>query len=257
MKLHAITRAPSPNLAACELTHLERTAIDADRAAAEHEAYERALRDLGCTVEQLPAEAELPDSVFVEDTAVVLPEIAVITRPGAASRRPETASIAAALARYREIRTIEAPATLDGGDVLRMDRSLYVGRTSRSNAAGIDQLAHLLEPLDYVVRGIAVHGCLHLKSAVSWLGDNTVLLNPDWVDESLFEGMRTIHVHPDEPHAGNALRIGSTLLCAAAHRRTHERLEKAGFPVRVVDITELARAEAGMTCSSLVLEQAD
>jgi dimethylargininase len=138
-----------------------------------------------------------------------------------------------------------------------MYRSLYVGRTSRSNAEGVDRLAHLLEPLGYTVRGVAVRGCLHLKSAVSWLGDNTVLLNPDWVDESLFEGMRIIQVHPDEPHAGNALRIGSTLLCAAAHRRTHERMEKAGCPVRVVDITELARAEAGMTCSSLVLEQAD
>lgn len=257
MSLHAITRAPSPNLAACELTHLERTAIDAARAAVEHEAYERTLQELGCTVEQLPAEAELPDSVFVEDTALVLPEVAVITRPGAASRRPETASIAAALARYREIRTIEAPATLDGGDVLRVERTLHVGRTSRSNTAGIDQLRNLLEPFGYTVRGVDVEGCLHLKSAVSWLGDNTVLLNPDWIDERLFDGMHIIHVHPEEPHAGNVLRIGSTLLCAAAHRRTHERLEKAGFPVRVVDITELARAEAGMTCSSLLLEQAD
>lgn len=257
MSLHAITRAPSPNLAACELTHLERTTIDADRAAAEHEAYERTLQELGCTVEQLPAEAELPDSVFVEDTAVVLPEVAVITRPGAASRRPETASIAAALARYREIRAIEAPATLDGGDVLRMERTLHVGRTSRSNAAGIDQLRNILAPFGYTVRGVDVQGCLHLKSAVSWLGDDTVLLNPHWVDETLFDGMHIIHVHPEEPHAGNVLRIGSTLLCAAAHRRTHECLEKAGFSVRLVDITELARAEAGMTCSSLVLEQAD
>lgn len=256
MKLHAITRAPSPNLAACELTHLERTPIDVDRAAAEHEAYEQVLRELGCTVEQLPAEAGLPDSVFVEDTAVVLPELAVVTRPGAASRRPETASVAAVLSRYREIHTIEAPGTLDGGDVLRMDRALRVGRTSRSNSAGIDQLGRILEPFGYSVGSIAVRGCLHLKSAISWLGDNTVLLNPDWIDESRFSGLHVIHVHPDEPHAGNVLRIGATLLCAAAHRRTHERLEKAGFHVRSVDITELARAEAGITCSSLILERA-
>lgn len=254
MKLHAITRAPSPNLAACELTHLERTTIDADRAAAEHEVYERTLRELGCTVEQLPAEAELPDSVFVEDTAIVLPELAVVTRPGAASRQAETASIAAVLARYREVRTIEAPGTLDGGDVLRMDRDLYVGRTSRSNAAGIEQLDRILAPFGYSVRGAAVHGCLHFKSAVSWLGGSTVLLNPEWVDETLFAGMRIIHVHPDEPHAGNVLRIGSTLLCAAAHPRTRERLEQHGFTVRPVDITELSRAEAGMTCSSLILD---
>lgn len=254
MSLHAITRAPSPNIAACELTHLERVAIDAAKAAAEHEAYERALADLGCTVECLAAEPELPDSVFVEDTAVVLPEVAVITRPGAASRRPETESISRALGPYRTLHAIVEPATLDGGDVLRVDRQLYVGLSSRSNADAVTQLGEILGSFGYGVRGVSVHGCLHLKSAVSWLGDDAVLLNPQWVDEALFQGMTCIHVHPDEPHAANVLRIGDTLLCAAAHVRTHERLRRHGYTVRPVDITELAKAEAGMTCSSLVLD---
>lgn len=254
MTLHAITRAPSPNIAACELTHLERVAIDAARAAAEHDAYERTLEELGCTVERLPAEPDLPDSVFVEDTAVVLPELAVVTRPGAASRRPETASIARTLSRYRPLHTIVEPATMDGGDVLRIDRNLYVGLTSRTNAGAVAQLREILEPFGYTVRGVSVQGCLHLKSAASWLGGSAVLLNPDQVEEELFTGVERIHVHPGEPRAANVLRIGGALLCATACVLTRKRLEKHGYEVRPVDITELAKAEAGMTCSSLILE---
>lgn len=256
MTLHAITRAPSPNIAACELTHLQRVEIDAGRAAAEHDAYERALEELGCTVERLPAEPDLPDSVFVEDTAIVLSELAVITRPGAASRRPETASIGRALSRYRPLHHIVDPATMDGGDVLRIDQTLYVGLTSRTNTDAVTQLHGILEPFGYAVHGVAVQGCLHLKSAASWLGGNAVLLNPDWVDEELFGDLERIHVHPDEPQAANVLRIGGALLCAAAHVLTRERLEKHGYEVRPVDITELTKAEAGMTCSSLILDEA-
>lgn len=254
MTLHAIIRDVSPAIADCELTHLERVPIDAGRAAAEHEAYAQALEALGCELERLPAEPELPDSVFVEDTAIVLPELAVITRPGAASRRSETASIAGVLGRYRTLRTISEPGTLDGGDVLRVERDLYVGLTERTNTEGVAQLEAFLRPLGYSVRGIPVGGCLHLKSAVSWLGGDTVLLNPQWVDEACFSGLQRIPVHPDEPHAANALRIGDTLICGAAHVRTRERLEKAGFRVYPVDITELAKAEAGVTCSSLILD---
>lgn len=256
MTLHAITRAPSPNIAACELTHLERVEIDASRATAEHDAYERVLEELGCTVQRLPAEPDLPDSVFVEDTAVVLPELAVITRPGAPSRRLETASIAKALSRYRPLHSIAGPATMDGGDVLRIGRILYAGLTSRTSADAVAQLRGILEPFGYIVHGVEVQGCLHLKSAASWLGGDTVLLNPDWVDEGLFAGLERIHVHPDEPHAANVLRIGGTVLCAAAHSRTRARLAEHGYEVRPVDISELAKAEAGLTCSSLILDDA-
>lgn len=255
MSLHAITRQPSPKLAACELTHLDRVEIDPARAVAEHEAYEQALKALGCTVQQLPAEPDLPDSVFVEDTALVLPELAVITRPGAESRRAETDSIAAALQPWRDIRRIHAPAILDGGDILRIERTLYVGLSSRTSADAVSQLRDLLEPHGYTVHAAAVQGCLHLKSAVSWLGGGTLLLNPEWIDASLFEGMDIIRVDPAEPRAANVLAIGDTVLAPAGDDRTHERLRQRGFTVRPVDITELAKAEAGMTCSSLILEQ--
>lgn len=256
MSRQAIIRALSPNIGDCELTHLERSPIDVSRAVAEHEAYAQALEELGCELERLPAEPDLPDSVFVEDTAIVLPELAVITRPGAASRRAETASIAEVLGRYRTLRYITEPATMDGGDVLRVERDLYVGLTDRTNPEGVAQLRELLQPPGYNVQGIPVTGCLHLKSAASWLGDDTVLLNPNWVDKAYFADLTCIPVHPDEPHAANVLRIGDTLVCGAAHVRTRERLQRAGFTVRPVDISELAKAEAGVTCSSLVLEAA-
>lgn len=254
MPLHAITRAPGPNIEACELTYQERVGIDARRAAAEHEAYERVLEAAGCSIERLPAEPDLPDAVFVEDTAVLLPELATITRPGAVSRRPETASVARALESHRTLHHIIEPATLDGGDVLRVDRSLYVGLTSRTNADAVAQLQRIVEPFGYSVEGVSVRGCLHLKSAVSWLGGDAVLLNPDWVDEWLFAGLERIHVHPREPHAANVLQVGGTLLVAAAHGQTRERLIDNGYNPVSVDISELSKAEAGMTCSSLILE---
>lgn len=173
----AITRAVSPAIAACELTHLARRPIDFERARVQHHAYEAALVELGCEVHALPADVALPDSVFVEDVAVVLDEVAVVTLPGAPSRRAETAAVAEALAPYRPLRSIEAPATLDGGDVLRIGRTLYVGLTERTNRAGIDQMTAVLEPYGYRVRAMPVRGCLHLKSAVTLVAAGTVLGN--------------------------------------------------------------------------------
>ncbi len=140
LMLLALTRALSPRIVDCQLTHLERQPIDLARAAEEHTAYERQLSELGATVRRLPPAPELPDGVFVEDTAVVLDEVAVIARPGAESRRGETASVAADLAGYRPTIAIESPGTLDGGDVLVVDRQVFVGRSTRTNAAGIEQL---------------------------------------------------------------------------------------------------------------------
>jgi dimethylargininase len=251
--LLALTRAVPPSIVHCELTHLARVPIDVDRAAAQHAAYEDVLTRLGCTVVRLPDEPDHPDSVFVEDTAVVLDELAVVARPGAESRRAETESIAAALAQYRELACIKAPATLDGGDVLRAGQRIYVGLSSRTNADGVRQLADLLAPHGYDVSAIEVRGCLHLKSAVTVVADDTILVNPRWVDVSHFGGFRRIEVHHSEPLAANALRVDETLLCAAAAPRTRERLGARGFAVESVDVSELAKAEAGVTCCSLIL----
>ena len=248
----AITREVSPALGDCELSYVPREAIDVARASAQHRDYLRALETLGCRLLTLPAEASLPDSVFVEDVAIVLDEVAVLTRPGARSRRAEVAGVAEVLRRYRPLLAIEAPGTLDGGDVLRVGRTLYVGQSARSNAAGIVQLRELLAGHGYAVQSVPTRGCLHLKSAVTQLDNHTVLLQPEWVDRARFVDFRVIDVDPAEPHAANVLRIGDALLMPASFPRTRQRLLDAGFHVTTVDVSELQKAEGAVTCCSLV-----
>ena len=249
----ALTRPVPRSLGACELTHLERATIDVERAASQHAGYEAALEAAGCRVEHIEAAHDLPDSVFVEDAAIVLDELAVVTRPGAASRQPEIESVARALAPYRKVERLAAPGTLDGGDVLRLGRMLYVGISTRTNAEGARQLAAILAPFGYSVRCARVRGCLHLKSAVTEIDDRSVLLNPDWIDSRTFDGYEPVHVHPGEPFAANVLRIGDTVICAAAHGRTADALRARNRDVHAVDVSELAKAEAGVTCCSLIV----
>ncbi len=249
----AYTRAVSPALAHCELTHLARQPLDVEAAAREHEAYEALLRRLGAEVRRLPATPDLPDSVFVEDTAIVLDEIAVITRPGAVSRRDETASTASALAVHRPLGHIEEPGTLDGGDVLVIGRRVYVGRSSRTNDAAIGQLEKLLQPLGYTVLPVEFTGCLHLKSCVTQVAEDLVLLNPASVGAEVFTGCRAITVDPAEPLAGNALMLGGSVIHPEHFPGTGSRLVAAGLRVVPVAMKELAKAEAGVSCCSLLL----
>ena len=249
----AVTRPVSPTLPRCELTHLVREPIDVTRAAAQHAEYERLLETLGVTVVRVPAAPQLPDAVFVEDIAVVLDEIAVITRPGATSRRDESAAVATTLAAYRPLRTMTAPATLDGGDVLRLGRTLHVGRSARTNEEGIEQLRSLVASFDYQVVETAFAGCLHVKSAVTAIADGLLLLNPAWVAATAFPGCDAVCVDDREPHAANALRIGATIVFPAHHPRTLERLTAHGLRVETVECDELAKAEGAVTCCSLVI----
>ena len=249
----AYTRAVSPTIADCELTHVPRVAVEVARAIAEHAAYEQTLRRLGAQVRRLAPLPRLPDAVFVEDTAVVLDEIAIITRPGAESRRGERRSVAETLAAHRSIAVIEEPATLDGGDVLLDGERVYVGRSSRTNDAALNQLATLLHPLGYRVIPVEFRGCLHLKSAVTRIADGTLLLNPEWVQASVFSGTRYVAVDPSEPHAANALAFGGAVIHPLQFARTRTRLEAEGLRVEAVDTTELAKAEAGVTCCSLIV----
>jgi dimethylargininase len=251
--LVALTRAVAPSLVRCELTHIGRAPIDVALAAVQHGRYEQALHEVGCQVRRLPPEPDLPDSVFVEDTAVVLDELAIITRPGAASRRPETISVADCLRRYRPVAFLEAPATLDGGDVLRLGRRLFVGQTPRSNAEGFIQFKDAVAPLGYSLSAMPIHGCLHLKSAVTEVAPDTLLLNPAWVGPGAFAGWGKIEVDPAEPSAANALRVGAAVLFPAAYPRTADRLRRLGIQVKLVDVSEIAKAEGGLTCCSILL----
>lgn len=251
--LIALTRAVPPSLARCELTHIAREPIDWRRARDQHEAYEGVLRSLGCSVLRLPALAEHPDSVFVEDAAVVLDECAVITRPGAQSRRGEVASVAEALRAFRELRYIQAPATLDGGDVLRVGKRLYVGLSTRTTADGARELADAVAPYGYRVDCVTARDCLHLKTAVSALPDGRLLLDPSKVDGGAFGGAPGIAIHPEEHEGANVLFVNETVVCPASAPRTREALEENGYAVASVDASELAKAEGGLTCCSLLV----
>jgi dimethylargininase len=250
--LTAITRAVSPAIVNCELTFLDRRPIDLEKAREQHLAYEQLLASMEAKVISLPAEPTLPDSMFVEDPAIVLDELAVILPLGTASRRPEAASLAKALEKFRKLAHITAPASLEGGDVLRIDRTLYVGLSSRTNAEGIRQLTQLLAPHNYKVIAVPVTGCLHLKSAVTYLGNNTLLANRAWFDPAPFAAFSWVAVAPEEPHAANALLLSETVIFPASFPRTRTRIEAAGFHVAPLDISELQKAESGLTCSSLL-----
>jgi len=252
--LTAITRAVSPAIVNCELSFIERKPIDLSKAREQHRAYERLLERLGARLIALPAEEALPDSMFVEDPAIVLDEVAVILPLGTESRRPESASLEQILSKFRKIERVSLPGMLEGGDVLRIGRKLFVGLTKRSNAEGIRQLATILAPHDYEVVSVKVTGCLHLKSAVTYLGRSTLLANRAWFDTTSFGMYDWIDVDPAEPHAANALALGDTVIFPASFPRTRARIESHGFHVAPLDISELQKAESGLTCSSLIFE---
>jgi dimethylargininase len=256
VSLVAIVREPSASLRDCELSFLDRAPIDLDRARAQHAAYCGALRSAGAEVLVLPPLDHLPDAVFVEDTAVVVDELAVLGVPGAASRSVEPAALVEALAAHRRVKRLDQPgATLEGGDVLRVGRTLYVGRSGRTNEAGIAALRSLVEPLGYRVRDVAVEGCLHLKTACSAAGVGVVVFNQGWVSGRVFEedGLEAVPVAASEPWAANVLWVADTLLVPAGNDLTARSLRSLGLRPVPVEIGEFQKAEAGLTCLSLLI----
>jgi dimethylargininase len=251
----AITHAVSPAMAACELTHQARVPIDFDLARAQHRAYEQALRDAGYLVDHLEGGVDLPDSVFVEDIAVVFDELAVITRPGAPSRRPEVTVITRALDRLRKLHFIVPPGTLDGGDVLVVGHRVFVGISTRTNHDAAIQMHQILSPHGYAIREVTVTGCLHLKSAVTALTDELLLVNPAWIDTKQLPGFRFLEVDPAEPSGANALRLDDRIIYSSAFPRTADRIRQAGLRVQTIETTEVAKAEGAVTCCSLLVSQ--
>jgi len=244
----AITRDVSPSVNQCELTHLQPEAIDVERAIAQHEEYRHLLASLGLEVVRIPADPAFPDCVFIEDTAIVLDDLAVITRPGAPSRRGETRAVADVLARYRKLVHIEEPATIDGGDVLVLDDRIFVGCSQRTNEAALAQLRfHTRRD----VIPVDVHGALHLKTAVTRVSRNALLVNREWIDVAPFRGWTLIEA--EEPFGANAVLVNDVVIYPSAFPRTRAKLERGGIDVRTVDASELAKAEGGVTCCSLLV----
>lgn len=250
--IFALTHLPSPTLEACWLTYLDRQPIDSNKALMQHREYCEALRDCGAEVRTLSVNAFLPDSAFIEDCAVVLDELAVITSMGTQARREELAGIEPEVAHLRPIKRISLPATLEGGDVLQVGKKLYVGLSPRTNTLGIQALSKIVGPLGYQVIPVEVHGCLHLKTGCTALDNETVLINPEWVDSEPFHDFKRMPVPQGEPWGANVLRINQTLCMNAAFPETLELVQKAGYAVRPVDISEFLKAEAGLTCLSLL-----
>lgn len=243
-----------PAIAECELTFIERQPINYELAAAQQLDYCRALSECGVRVKLIEANSVFPDACFVEDAAIVLDELAIIARPGAETRRGETAAIAAELSQYRELAFLEHPATLDAGDVLRVGRRLYVGRSSRTNQAAIQTLSHLLSPIGYEIIPVPVMGSLHLKTACTAIDEQTLLVNPQWVSAEAFRDYRLIEVPPEEQWAANVIRIGKTVIAQSGFDGTIEMIRPFCERVRLVDISEFRKAEAGLTCLSILFE---
>lgn len=252
LSLIAITRGVSPSINNCELTFNAREPIDVGKAIAQHKAYQNLLTELGCEVISLPAEPDLPDAVFVEDPVVVVDEVAVISNMGAPSRRPEARTLVQTLSRFRPIKFLTEPATLDGGDVMRVGRSIFVGLSKRTNEQGIMQLREILQPHGYEVQSIEVTECLHLKSACSFVGKNTILINRSLIDGGAFHDFELLDVPVEESHGGNALLVNDVVIMAESFPKTRAQLEHRGFDVRTINQSELEKAEAGVTCSSVI-----
>jgi len=252
MTRRALVRPPSPRLAEGLLTHIERVPVDVDLALRQWEGYVAALRVEGWETIEVPAAPDCPDSVFVEDTVVMYGDLAVITRPGADERKPETSGTEQTLRDlgYR-IAHIDAPGTLDGGDVLKHDGTVWVGLGGRTNQAGVDQLAGHLEPLGARVVGVPLTKVLHLKSAVTALPDGTVVGFEVLVDDPTVWS-RFLAV-PEEPGAHVVLLDQSTVLMSTSAPRTRELYEARGLRVVAVDMTEFEKLEGCVTCLSVRL----
>lgn len=254
--LTAITRDVNDSLGSCELTFHPRVDIDVSLARQQHHEYQTALTSFGCDVVTVPTEPWMPDSVFIEDTALVLDELAVLCRPGAASRRGEVPGVADVLRRYRLIEAIQAPGTLDGGDLLRVGNVIYAGASTRSNLEGIEQLQDKIVEFGYTVEAVETTKCLHLKSAATLVARDTLLINPDWVDRSAFRDVEFIDVDESEPEAANALFLDDNIVYSSSFPRTLDRLARHGLNVTPVDVSELQKAEGAVTCCSLIVPTA-
>ncbi len=247
--MKALVHIVSPRINDCELTYLERQSIDFELAVRPHSAYCKILEEHGFEIIQLSASDDHPDSVFVEDTAVVFDEIALITNPGVESRRGEIDATEAELKKHLKIARVEAPGTLDGGDVVPIGNTVFVGQTERTNPEGVKALAKILKRYDYEVIPVKVQNCLHLKSACTAISGRSLLVNPDWVDLAPFADFNVITVA--EPWAANSIRLNEAVCLHSGFPKTAQHLRELDFKVETLDVSEFLKAEGGLSCLSI------
>jgi dimethylargininase len=250
----ALTHLPSPNMAECVRSHSDVSPVDDAVARRQHAGYERMLERCGASVRTLSVNLDMPDCVFIEDTAIVLDEVAILCSMGHRSRREEPAGIRPELQRYREVREISLPATIDGGDVLRVGRRLIVGVSTRTSAAAIEALMGIVQHYGYEVDPVRVTGCLHLKSACTALPDGRLLANLDWLDRTALDRYGVLNAPLEEPDAANVALVRGTVCAAAGHPRTADLIRRSGFRVETTELSEFAKADGCVTCLSLLLE---
>lgn len=248
----ALTHLPSPKMDAAIRTFAEHAPIDVEKVRAQHVVYRETLAKAGAEVVVLDVNLEHPDCVFIEDTAIVLDEIAILTPMGAPSRAKEPAGIEGALRKYRDVVRIEAPATIEGGDVIVVGKQILVGRTDRTNARGIEELARITKPHGYDVRGVPVHGCLHLKTACTALPDGALVANTAWLDVDALTTFDIVPVADGEPHAANVVVVGARGITGIGNPRTAEAIRGHCLGLDIIDLTELAKADGCGTCLSLL-----
>jgi dimethylargininase len=252
--LIGIMHAVSPNIVNCELTFISREPINYELATLQHENYRAFLESCGVKVIRLEENISLPDSCFIEDTVIVLDEVAIICSMGAATRRSEVPVIEKELSKYRDLAHIQLPAMIEGGDVLKVERDLFVGLSSRTNSKGIDELIRLLKPLGYRVHPVEVKESLHLKTACTAINNDTLLVNPNWVELKPFDKFNLIFTPEDEPWSANILRVGKTICLQAGFPKALELVQKFDAVIEVLDISEFHKAEAGLTCLSIIFQ---
>jgi dimethylargininase len=250
---HAITRIPGPDYPK-GLTTSALPVPDLELTLRQHDAYVRCLESLGLNVEVLPAAPGFPDACFVEDTAVVVRETAVITRPGAPSRTGETVHIEAALAAHLPLSRIKAPGTLDGGDILQVGKRFFIGVSDRTNDEGARQLAAILAVHGYESSIIRVAAGLHLKSSLNFVGENTMLVTADFAGHPAIADFKQIVCPADEEYAANTLLVNGTLIMPTGYPRTRALLEPLSLPIVELDTSEYRKMDGGLTCLSLRLQ---
>lgn len=249
---HAIARLPAQSITA-GLRAIDIGTPDLDIFRQHHADYVAALRDTGAQVLVLDADEEYPDSTFVEDTALCLPEGAVVMRPGAPSRLGEAAEMAPHLARfYNDIATIEGPATIEGGDILTTEREILVGTSARTNSAGIDALRRITSRWGYSVREVHTPpGVLHFKTDCSLLDAETILATERLSASGCFKGYKVIHTAPGEEACANAIRFNASVIMPAGFPKTAELLAGQGYDICQIGNSEAAKLDGGMSCLSL------